>query len=231
MQINFLNIGLRKTVLAVALLLALTSQAQAITLSGQVEEIAPPPSNAQFGQFESNDFARFWVEQLGVVIGGPLSVDVIPFQNNPSGIYDSGLPGVQATWAGILGADHLYNSYFLHADKDGALQVFSGSITFDFPIAGIIFKGSTLNATDAALGAPGTLYANGDLRTFELDSAINFFTISPDLKTLSFETRVPHDIDNIRIVTHAPEPSSMALLGLGIAGVISSRRRRAKAEK
>ena len=81
----------------------------------------------------------FWTEQLALSVGSSTNVNVIPFVNNPSRLYASGVASIEATWAGIL-LPAVYNSYFLHGDKQGPNQEFSGSIDFDAEIVAIIYK-------------------------------------------------------------------------------------------
>ena len=71
-------------------------KAYSLSVTGMVE-IVSPPADALFGHYESNDFARLWAEQFNVHILNPLSVDVIPFVNNPTGFYDSGVAVIE--WA------------------------------------------------------------------------------------------------------------------------------------
>ena len=76
-------------------------------------------------------------------------------------------------------------------------------------IAGIIYKSPTLRGTDGTFGALGTIYpgAGGGL---ELDGAQNYFTLSvgDNARTLTFQSYVPHDLDQMRILFAVPEPSS-----------------------
>ena len=203
--------------------------ANAISVSGDILVLDPPPANAGHMALQSNDHAFFWTERIGVVLTIAEPVNVIPFLNNPSGHYDSGNAQVEATWAGDL-SPGIYNSYFLHGDKQGSSSVtFAGQITFDSEIEAIIYKQSELVDTDAILGAPGTVYAGGGSgRIFELDGANNWFTISADRLTFSFQTVVKHNMDDLRVVTAVvPEPGTALLLGLGLSGyAVWNRRRR-----
>lgn len=190
-------------------------------VSGEIEIVSPPP-DASMGQYESNDFARLWEELQDVTITSPLSVDVVPFLNNASGFYDSGVASIEAQWNGTLPAG-TYSSYHLHADKDGPNQVYTGTITFERPIAGIVYKQPRLNDTDTLFGIPTTIYANGPARGIELDGAVNYFSISitPDRRVLEVQTTVAHNLDNMRILLEVPEPSSLVLLCLGVIAVFA----------
>ena len=65
------------------------------------------------------------------------------------------------------------------------------------------------------------------MRRFELEPLNDdkWFRISADLKTLEFSTVVPHDYDNVRIVTAVPVPAAVWLFGSGL-GLLGWMRRR-----
>ena len=193
-----------------------------ILLSGEVEIIAAP-HDARFGKLESNTHARLWEEQQNVVLTSSLDVNI-----HLPGYYDSGNPAVQSGWAGTLAAGTTVGSYMLHADKDGALQFYEGSITFDREILGIIFKRPGLMATDGLLGAPVTTYGSYDGRGFELHRGVQYLELSADRRTLGFNTRVPHDMDQLRILLGnpvVPEPASLGIFA-GLLGLTLGFRRR-----
>ncbi|MEM8678947.1 MAG: PEP-CTERM sorting domain-containing protein [Planctomycetota bacterium] len=199
-----------------------TSPANALLVTGEAMIIPAPPSAAHM-QLESSEHAFVWVEQMEVVRGGTTAVSVIPFKNNPSGFYDSGNPAIENQWAGDLGPG-VYDSYFFHADKQGAAETFTGTITVPADIVGIVYRQPWLNDTDPIFGAPGTIYADGPNRFYELDGAQNWFEISMDLRTLSFQTVVLHNMDDLRIITkHVPEPSACGLVLLGCLGLLRRR--------
>lgn len=207
-----------------ALLLICSSGVRAAPIvSGEIEIVAPPP-DASMGQYESNDFARLWQELQDVTVAAPLTVDVIPFLNNASGFYDSGQAPVEAQWNGTLPAG-TYSSWFFHADKDGDNQTFTGTITFDRPVVGIVYKPPRLNDTDPTFGIPTTTYASGPARGVELDGAANYFSISitPDRRVIEIQTVVAHNLDNMRFL-FVPEPSSWVLLAVGLVAVVAGKR-------
>ena len=235
------KIELCATLIVAAIFLVQPSQIFALTISGGVNsdgvfkdiiQIAPPP-DATWEALESSDHVFFWAEQSGVLLNSPLSVDVInPSLNIEADIagpdwwkYDSGVATKEAKWNGDLGPG-VYDSFFLHADKQGANERFAGSLTFDNTIQAIIYKNPRLFNTDAIFGAPGTLYPpNGGsaTRMYELDSPNNWFRVSADGLTLEYETYVIHDLDQMRIITGSsalvPEPATMLLFGIGLIGL------------
>ena len=209
-------IKIQKLIAASLLLAANTSFAFGIT--GDLLEISPPPTNAENNQLESNDHAFIWTERSEVTTSVSTFISVDPFVNNSSGFYDSGNAAVEANWNGYLGPG-TYNSYMIHGDKDGPNQTFVGSVTFDQDILGVIYKQTELCDTDATFGSPGTAYSVcGSGRIFELDGPNNWFTLSPDAKTLSFSMVVQHNMDEIRIITSVvPIPAAVWLFGSALA--------------
>ncbi len=224
------------------LLLALPSHLLALSFGGigtnsngdpfGIELLNPPPLAAGWENLESSQYVRFWAEQSGVELTSPLTVDIISPKDNPNadspGFYDSGLPGKESSWNGNLGPG-VYDSFFLHADKQGHNELFSGWITFDNTIEAIIYKNTNLSVTDLIFGAPATTYGGGASRFYELDGARNWFKVSADGMTLTFQTYVPHDLDQMRIITGAspvPEPTTTVLFGLGLLGLAGVNRRK-----
>ena len=193
---------------AIALIALSISPAQlfaGISFTGDVQQIAPPAS-AAWEQLESSEYVYFWEEKTNVTLSEALSVDII----NPVGMYDR----ANVSYKGDDLPAGTYNSYIIHADKQGDNETFSGSITLDSKIVAILYKGPGLNDTDSIFGATGTTYATGSTRRFELDGDVNWFEVSADGRTLSFQNYVPHDLDNLRMIT-VPEPATLMLLGLG----------------
>lgn len=210
---------------ATAVLLLVGQSVSAATLVSGDVVIIPAPPDASHMALESSDHAFLWAEQQNVVMNAPFDVTVIPFQNEPNGFYDSGNAAVEATWAGQLPAG-IYSSWFMHADKNGPNVTFSGSITFDQPVVGIIHKQTELVDTDPIFGDPNTTYAGGGSgRIYELDGAANWFSISANQKTISFQTVVAHNMDDIRFILGVPEPNSI-LLALTVPAWFGIRRNR-----
>ncbi len=106
----------------------------------------------------------------------------------------------------------------------------TASVTFDRPILGVLYLTDKLAATDALLGAPGTIYNSPSARGLEngAERASTLFSGN----TLEFTWRASSPGDNVRVLTAAvPEPATWAMLiaGFGMVGFAARRRRVAHA--
>ncbi len=196
-----------------------TADAALIPPTLPVVEIAPPPSVVQ-GALESDTLIRVFLERSNLTLASPLAVNVT-------------LPDTYAgTLAGFNPLDFILagtviESYFFHMDLDGpagANTSYEGSATFTTDILGIIWSESKLNDTDLPLGLATVVYPGGGVKRGSLDSpgSIDTITLSATLRTVSF--KLGHDDGNIeqfRVITLIPEPSSLALAVFGFAALIA----------
>ncbi|MCY2942828.1 MAG: fibronectin type III domain-containing protein [Planctomycetota bacterium] len=174
-----------------------------ITLKGQALAINAPVTVA-VNKFEDQSYAKFFAEKVGVTLSSALNVDA-----SIAGTY-SLTPSM--TPATILAGTKV-NSYYLHADTVGASTNFNhmkGTITFSTPILGVISTTANLNKSDY-LGANGTFYPNAQRKAESPDAAHpDFFWISADRKTLTFDLQTSTASDDLRIITEAALASPMA---------------------
>jgi MYXO-CTERM domain-containing protein len=200
--------------LAVALpaILALTGSAASaaiVGVTGNTTWLGTPPPGCAPGQLSGmNAFA--WDEQQNVALS--LNVDMT---NNP-GSSTSPIPGT------VSGT---YDSHFIHFEGIPGVIGAQGTVTYNNPIVAVIFRNTTLDNSDAPAGAPSTAYPT--LYPFRgLSSApASFFSINGNTLTFNLNTVAPTQfVDQIRVLTQAPAPGSLALLGLG--GLVAARRRR-----
>jgi hypothetical protein len=109
--------------------------------------------------------------------------------------------------SGLIPAGTSVSSHLLHFDPTGSANVtLTGSIGVDAVIIGGIITASGLDASDTAVGAPGTAYPTGDaargLDAFQGDSV----TVSGDRLTATTTVTDRFHFDQARIVTHCAPP-------------------------
>ncbi|MCY2972895.1 MAG: hypothetical protein NTZ30_19815, partial [Planctomycetota bacterium] len=167
-----------------------------ITLKGQTLAINAPVTVA-VNKLEDQNYAKFFAEKTGVTLSSALNVDA-----SIAGAYSCNPSMTPAT---ILAGTKV-NTYYLHADTEGASTNYNhmkGTITFSTPILGVISTTANLNKSDY-LGAIGTFYPSAQ-RKAESPDAVHpdFFWISADRKTLTFDLQTSTASDDLRIVTEA----------------------------
>lgn len=213
--LNSVRVSARVTSVAVFLLSGAASYAGITGTGGSAVQIAPPASTV-LGATEHTTQAWAFNEVTGLTLAAALSVDA-----TTPGVYAS--PGVLTP--GTIPAGTVINSHYLYSDPVGdALGTYEGFVDFDQPILGVIVLRSSLNATDALLGAPGTTYGDNAARGLELSANADRFVISISQTRVSFRFLTTSATDDIRIIT-APAPG-MACSMLGAGLVLLARRRR-----
>jgi hypothetical protein len=199
----------------------------------------------------------------GIAIGG-ISVDVRPFVGSAPGVrYGTGVnPGAAivlapgqtcndsalahlANPACVLPAGTNVFSYMYHS-KGGSDELRTLTLTFDYPVVGIILSNSHINNglprarrlddTDAVLGAPTvTAYPRvGQLdRGLDAPNNVNpprndWVSYSADGRTVTINNYLANAVnyDEVRILTLTPEPGTVALFVITGLGLIAGIRRR-----
>lgn len=184
-----------------------------VSVTGQVSLIAPPPSLA-IGVYADKTQAFAMNERQGVLFSGGFDryLPIVGVAYTTSNL----LPGLMPspTWV---------DSHMIHFDNRGEPSPYpnvTGTITFDKPILAVICSLSNLDASDAVLGAPGTVYAAGELSRGISSVVDTFKLLSPN--TIQFTLQNAQAMDNIRVLT-VPGPGVGAF---GFVGLVLARRRR-----
>ena len=201
----------------------LSSSADIITTFGDITVLAGPPTSVREGALESDLFLFAFGEQENVILPEDLRVSF----SNPGLYLDrSDLPFPVP----ILPAGTQVSSVFLHADPETRGIGYSGALTFDTDVLGVILGGILLEESDY-LGAPQTSFP---LDAFTSGRGIalsgqDAIALTLDARTLIFDFTTRSAIDQVRVITAAraiPEPAMSLLLGAGGIAALAVRRRR-----
>lgn len=194
----------RALALALALFVLGTSFALIMSTTLAVLEVTPPLSVVQ-GQEESNaQIIAFNETVSAVTLAQPLVVNI----SADPGVYDD---CNDLTPAAIpLGT--VVESHLLHLDPVMTTQVsLSGSVTFQARILGVIVLDAELDASDATLGCPTTLYPTGAVgRGLEFDAQSDLVEIMSGGHELRVSLESCCVLDQIRVITAQQDATLVA---------------------
>jgi len=165
-----------------------------------------PPADVSEGTLEDNTDIIIFQEKENHVLTEDVEVDI-----TLDGLHNSAV-GFNTLSPATLSTGDIVNSYYIHADKVGGSNTFisfSGAVTFENDIIGVIIYDEKLIASDGELGAVGTIYDATDVNR-GLDWIVNP-SGNPDSFTLSGNTltvnnfRVANVQDAIRVITQGVE--------------------------
>lgn len=205
------NAAVRLSTLAVLSLSALAAHASITGTTGNTTPLGSPPAACGWGQLPGvNAFA--WNEQQNVTLSS-YPVDMI---NNPG-------TSTAPVTGNISGT---FDSHFIHFDPLPGVTNATGTVTFNGPIFGVLFKGLSLDNSDILLGAFGTTYPTGYPFRGLTSQVPSFFSINANVLSFNFNAMVPTiDIAQVRVLTRTiPAPGALATAGA--AGLLAMRRRR-----
>ncbi|MBI1730843.1 hypothetical protein HY229_07875 [Candidatus Acetothermia bacterium] len=189
----FLSIGLLATVWA-----------SVVSTSGDIVQVAAP-SSVQEGAMESNTTLKLFPEAKSLTLSQNVLVNLTgtgTFQN------------LTCIPTGTLLANSIVDSYFFHSDPVGVLTdggvSYTGAVTFDHDVIGLLVTDKTLDASDSILGAPGVSYPKDDFRGLEVVANNDRATIATDRRTLQLELHTFNKVDEVRVITLVSGPGIQA---------------------
>ncbi len=167
-----------------------------VTGAGQI--VAPPPS-LMSGVFANSTVVYAINEKQNALFNGVID-KYLPAV---------GVPYVLGSATPVNPGPLRVNSHILHFDNRFQPQagIVTGTATFDKAIIGVIFTAARLNASDAALGNPGTVYPFGWANR-GFSNVIDTFTLVNPF-TIRFTLANGSDMDQIRVLT-VPAPGTLA---------------------
>ncbi len=184
-----------------------------VSTSGQAIAISPPNVAINSSGFGSS--ARAWNERQNVAApAGGFVVNML-IQGGPMSS-TSPIGGV------VTG---LVDSHFVHwAGPIFTSGVSVGQVTFNAPIVGVMFADLWLNQSDAALGAPQTIYPTGQtgrgMHPARSQLLVNGSTLHFRFQKIGGGI----EFEQVRVLTRVPTPGGVALGALSV--LVALRRRR-----
>jgi PKD repeat protein len=177
-------------------LVSTAAHASINTVSAGMQLIAAPASEKN-GVLVSDTTINAFNERQGVTLASPIAVNtVVPGNYNTYG-----------SWAGgSIPAGTSVDSHIVHADHTKTnVLIYSGTITFQTKILGIIWNDTKLRDTDAILGNPTTAYPTNltgrGLEIGDIDS-VNWI----DQRTISVNWSQGDVLDEMRVITDHNDP-------------------------
>ena len=174
--------------------------------------LVSPPASLASGVFASSTQAFAINEKQGVLFNGVID-KYLPI---------IGLAYTASSATPVAPGPRWVNSHIIHFDNRFQPQAgpVTGTVTFDKVIIGVNFTRPRLDASDAALGNPGTIYPFGWANR-GFSTVIDTFTVVNPF-TIRFTLANTQEMDEIRVLT-LPGPGSLAAAG---AMLVLRRRRR-----
>lgn len=172
------------------------------TTTGQVLAISAPPT-VELQKLESDTSLFLFAERSQAPLPLAVRVDI-----SQPGAY-SQTPSLTPM---VIPRGTVVNTYYGHFDCVGTPQVFKhvrGTVTFANPVLGVAFGDETLRASDF-LGVPGTAYPQAG-RGFDAWDSVNrdYFWLSADRRTISFDLQTAPVSDDFRILTGMSAPTNV----------------------
>ena len=199
------------------------AQASITAVTGDIQVISAPAS-VSLGELQSDTTIFGFNEAQSYTLTSDLFIN-----GSGAGLHLGSGPGNTAT--DFIASGTKLNSYLFHVEPVNTdITRFTGTVSFDSNILGIIFETNELNLSDTMLGATGTSYFSGNFRGFEGSGSgpcIGLYdcaTISANLREITLDLGTSTQLDQIRIITSpVPLPATVFLFGTALSGLMGFR--------
>lgn len=205
-----------KNILTIAFLGAIYTgavNASLLTPTGYIDSL-----DLRWGNTESNSLQAYDEAQDVHIAGGSVYVDYLLGDNLIQGEQNK---GARHSTSRLTLDEGRYNSHLLRFDPVGVTKgkIENVSVSFNENIVAIILGHQYLNLSDGLFGHSNTTYQTKKSRRLE---AHDLFTLEDSTTLVLNRLRVgKYWVDEARVITYSiPEPSSFALFGLGLMGVV-----------
>jgi hypothetical protein len=199
-----------------------------LNLSTQAQAALMSPSNSinnlnlTWSQSESNSLQAFNEAQNILINNNTIKVDYLVGQNLSTGQL---FTGVNHSNSNLYLQEGRYSSHLLHFDptSNNGGNIQNQRFEFSDNIVAIILGGEYLNLSDYVLGNLSTQYESSISRRMETN---DLFVLESSNTLLVDKVSVGrYWIDDVRVITQSvPEPSTWAIFGLGLIGLIGARK-------
>jgi hypothetical protein len=218
-----------------------------VSVTGQITPTAASTVPVNLVGYSPN-VNRIWLERVRTVPnlassgGVPVNLLTADPDFQPAHVYGPNSSHTSFTVVqGVIPQGTEVRSYIVHSYRSTATNQLYGTLTFQFPIIGVIALNTArsatyrwLRGTDSSFGLlPARTYPipTSDYRSMDSFQPNDYISISSDLKTLTFSLQATaSSYDEFRIFTATPEPAAVVLFGtvaVVLLGVLAARRRRA----
>lgn len=225
-----------------------------VSVTGQITPTAASTVPVNLAGYSPN-LNRIWLERVRTAPnlsrsgGVPVNLLTADPDFQPDHVYGPNSSHTSFTVVqGVIPEGTEVRSYMVHSYRSTAVNQLYGTLTFEFPIIGVVALNTVrsgsyrwLRGTDSSFGLlPARTYPipTSEYRSMDSFQANDYISVSSDLKTLTFSLQATAgSYDEFRIFTATPEPAAVvlfatvavALLGLVLARGSRQARRRAAA--
>lgn len=180
-----------------ATVLSSVVRAAIVSTTGQITQIAPPPS-VELDQLESNTTMFAFDERQCVTLLAPLKVNI-----SVPGFYGAGIDRTPA----VIATGTRVSSHFVQADRASSVSKIEleGTLTTDGAILGLITANGSLSNSDF-LGAIGTVYPTGFAGRELQWNGGDWVDLDAGLHSVTIHVVNSRHADQVRVITECTLP-------------------------